>query len=159
MEFPGSRRQAMKHPPLDHKDEGILDALRADPKTPHDVIAKKVNLTRPAVTRRIGKLRDRGRILNSKVVDDFGPGSPILMIVNGSLGGSLKKEQQLEEFEAAMQRNFPAVVEWLRISGEEGDYFLKIRVRTMDEFNATRAGIAELGLVTKTHLVLKAFSR
>ena len=65
-------------PALDRFDIAILDILQTDNTTPQRVIAQAVNLSAPAVQRRIQRLKDSGVIrANVAVLDGFAGAKPL----------------------------------------------------------------------------------
>jgi DNA-binding Lrp family transcriptional regulator len=67
---------------LDRFDLDILAILQRDARTPQRLIAQAVNLSTPAVQRRIRRLEDAGVILrNAAVLDPARVGRPITILV------------------------------------------------------------------------------
>lgn len=69
-------------PALDRFDIAILDILQTDNTTPQRVIAQAVNLSAPAVQRRIQRLKDSGVIrANVAVLDPVKVGKPLTIVL------------------------------------------------------------------------------
>ena len=76
---------------LDHFDLAILDILQADNTTPQRAIAQAVNLSAPAVQRRIQWLKDSGVIrANVAVLDPVKVGKPLTIVLEVHLGDLFK---------------------------------------------------------------------
>ena len=75
---------------LDRFDLAILDILQADNTTPQRAIAQAVNLSAPAVQRRIQRLKDSGVIrANVAVLDPVKVGKPLTIVLEVHLGNLL----------------------------------------------------------------------
>ena len=76
---------------LDRFDLAILDILQADNTTPQRAIAQAVNLSAPAVQRRIQRLKDSGVIrANVAVLDLVKVGKPLTIVLEVHLGNLFK---------------------------------------------------------------------
>jgi hypothetical protein len=76
---------------LDRFDLAILDILQADNTTPQRAIAQAVNLSAPAVQRRIQRLKDSGVIrANVAVLDPVKVGKPLTIVLEVHLGNLFK---------------------------------------------------------------------
>ena len=76
---------------LDRFDLAILDILQADNTTPQRAIAQAVNLSAPAVQRRIQRLKDSGVIrANVAVLDPVQVGKPLTIVLEVHLGDLFK---------------------------------------------------------------------
>ena len=76
---------------LDRFDLAILDILQADNTTPQRAIAQAVNLSAPAVQRRIQRLKDSGVIrANVAVLDPVKVGKPLTIVLEVLLGSLFK---------------------------------------------------------------------
>ena len=76
---------------LDRFDLAILDILQADNTTPQRAIAQAVNLSAPAVQRRIQRLKDSGVIrANVAVLDPVKVGKPLTIVLEVHLGDLFK---------------------------------------------------------------------
>ena len=76
---------------LDRFDLAILNILQADNTTPQRAIAQAVNLSAPAVQRRIQRLKDSGVIrANVAVLDPVKLGKPLTIVLEVHLGDLFK---------------------------------------------------------------------
>jgi DNA-binding Lrp family transcriptional regulator len=118
---------------LDQYDLAILKILQRDNATPQRTIAKAINLSAPAVQRRIKRLEESGTILsNVAVLDPTRIGYPITIIVEVEL-----ENERTDLYEAA-QKQFkaaPEVQQCYDVTGEP-DFVLVILVRSMSEYKA-----------------------
>jgi Lrp/AsnC family leucine-responsive transcriptional regulator len=119
------------HPPLDAYDLAILTILQRDNATPQRTIAKAVNLSAPAVQRRIRRLEQTGVIhSNVAVIDPDHVGYPLTIIVEVEL------ENERADLYQAAQKRFkaaPEVQQCYDVTGET-DFVLIILVRSMPEY-------------------------
>ena len=118
---------------LDEFDLGILDILQRDNLTPQRVIGEAVNLSAPAVQRRIKKMAETGVIkANVAVVDPASVGQAITILV----------EVQVEREQAGLldstKMSFAAASEVQQcyyVTGD-ADFILVITVPTMSVYEA-----------------------
>lgn len=118
---------------LDRRDLAILKVLQRDNKTPQRSIAEIVNLSAPAVQRRIKRMEDMGVIAaNVAVVDPAQVGHPITLFVE------VEMESERAELYHAAKRSFssaPEVQQCYYVTGE-ADFILVIVVPTMTDYEA-----------------------
>jgi len=142
-------------PPLDRIDRKILKLLQADGRMSNAEIADRVNVSPATCHRRTQRLFDEGIV--SKVTAQVRPdavGLSVLVLVGAVLEQSTP--ESFAKFEAAIQK-FPFVLECQCVAGDF-DYFLKVRVRDISNFNnlhraqlLTLPGVRQL----RTFFVLK----
>ena len=88
---------------LDRFDLAILDILQADNTTPQRAIAQAVNLSAPAVQRRIQRLKDSGVIrANVAVLDPVQVGKPLTIVLEVHLGNLFKAFSGSHKYLAGM---------------------------------------------------------
>lgn len=120
-------------PDLDAFDLKILAILQRDNGTPQRVIGEAVNLSAPAVQRRIRRMEETGVIqTNVAVVDPARVGHPITILAEVEL-----VSERPEEIDAA-KRAFAAAAEVQQcyyVTGE-ADFVLLIVVPTMADYEA-----------------------
>lgn len=118
---------------LDRLDLAILRVLQRDNKTPQRSIAEIVNLSAPAVQRRIRRMEDLGVIAaNVAIVDPAKLGHAITLFVEVEM-----ESERAELFDAA-KRIFsatPEVQQCYYVTGE-ADFILVIVVRAMADYEA-----------------------
>lgn len=118
---------------LDGRDLGILKVLQRDNKTPQRTIAETVNLSAPAVQRRIKRMEETGVIqANVAVIDPVAVGHSITLFVEVEM-----ESERAEMFDAA-RRAFaatPEVQQCYYVTGE-ADFILVIVVRAMADYEA-----------------------
>jgi DNA-binding Lrp family transcriptional regulator len=118
---------------LDRIDLAILKVLQSDNKMPQRRIADLVNLSAPAVQRRIKRMEDLGVIAaNTAVVDPAKVGHAITLFVEVEM-----ESERATMFDAA-KRTFaetPEVQQCYYVTGE-ADFILIIVVRSMAEYEA-----------------------
>jgi DNA-binding Lrp family transcriptional regulator len=119
--------------PLDSFDRAILAILQRDNKTPQRAIGEAVNLSAPAVQRRIKRLEEDGVIrANVAVVDPEALGRPLTLFVE------VEVESERTELIDDMKRRFaeaPEIQQGYYVTGEI-DFVLVITVATMAEYEA-----------------------
>lgn len=118
---------------LDRLDLAILKVLQRDNKVPQRRIAEMVNLSAPAVQRRIRRMEDMGVIAaNIAVVDLAKVDRALTLFVEVEM-----ESERAEAFEAA-KRSFaaaPEVQQCHYVTGE-ADFMLVIVVRRMADYEA-----------------------
>ena len=118
---------------LDGFDLAILKILQRDNSTPQRVIGESVNLSAPAVQRRIRRMEEAGVVqANVAVVDPARVGQPITIFVEVEL------ISETAELIDAAKREFAAVPEVQQcyyVTGE-ADFVLVILVPTMGGYEA-----------------------
>lgn len=122
-----------KHFALDSFDIEILALLQRDSHLSQRQIAEQVNLSAPAVQRRIKRLEEAGVVQAYVAVLDPGKvGAPILLLIEVSIHDEKRVllaplEQRIAQEAAVQQCYF--------VTGQ-ADYVLVVAVATMDEFVA-----------------------
>ncbi|RJT36443.1 Lrp/AsnC family transcriptional regulator [Mesorhizobium waimense] len=118
---------------LDSFDRAILAILQKDNTTPQRVIGEAVNLSAPAVQRRIKRMEETGIIrANVVLVDPAKVGHPITLFVE------VEVESERAELIDAAKRSFVAVPEVQQcyyVTGD-ADFILVVTVATMADYEA-----------------------
>jgi Lrp/AsnC family leucine-responsive transcriptional regulator len=118
---------------LDRLDKSILEVLQRDNKIPQRKIAEMVNLSAPAVQRRIKRLEDTGVIqANIAVVDPAKIGPSITLFVQ------VEMESERTDLCESAKRSFakaPEVQQCYYVTGE-ADFMLIVTVKTMNDYEA-----------------------
>jgi len=120
-------------PELDAFDRAILAILQKDNATPQRAIGERVNLSAPAVQRRIKRMEETGVIrANVALVDPAKVGHPITIFVE------VEVESERAELIDAAKRGFAQVSEVQQcyyVTGE-ADFILVVTVATMADYEA-----------------------
>ncbi|WP_426217795.1 Lrp/AsnC family transcriptional regulator [Pseudomonas sp. DWRC2-2] len=118
---------------LDKIDKAILEIVQRDNKTPQRKIAELVNLSAPAVQRRIKRLEETGVIeANVAVLDPKKIGQSITLFVE------VEMESERTDLYESAKRTFasaPEVQQCYYVTGE-ADFILIVTVKTMSEYEA-----------------------
>ncbi|TPJ49158.1 Lrp/AsnC family transcriptional regulator [Mesorhizobium sp. B2-6-4] len=118
---------------LDSFDLAILAVLQKDNTTPQRLIGEAVNLSAPAVQRRIKRMQQTGVIAaNVAVIEPAAVGQPITIFVEVEL------ESERTELIDAAKRQFlaaPEVQQCYYVTGE-ADFILAITVADMSAYEA-----------------------
>lgn len=139
---------------LDEIDIEILELLSENGRMSHEDISKKLNLTRPAIHRRIYKMEDAGFIKGYKVLIDwqkigYNVDTYVLCKVNTN-----DFERLISEIMDIKDPRFK-IFECYRVTG---DHCIMLRIKTIDTADLTRFYDLVLrinGIVdTKTLLIL-----
>lgn len=116
---------------LDRFDRSILAIVQQNNLTPHRVIGERVGLSAPAVTRRLGRLRESGIIRRDvSVVDGTAVGRSLVLIVQVAADS-----EQIDQLDA-MRNAFkacPQVQHCYYVTGE-ADFTLIFNVSDMHEY-------------------------
>jgi Lrp/AsnC family transcriptional regulator, leucine-responsive regulatory protein len=118
---------------LDHFDLAILAIIQKDATTPQRVIGEAVNLSAPAVQRRLKRMEETGVIqANVAVLDPVKLGQAITLFVEVEMESELA-----EEIEAAKRAFFatPEVQQCYYVTGEF-DFVLVMLVPNMEAYEA-----------------------
>ncbi len=116
--------------PLDELDREIVRTLQNDGRISNVELARRVNLSPPAVHARIKRLEEQGYIRCYRaIVEREHLGYDILCFVHLSL--QLNSTEQVEQARTAIV-NMPEVLECHHVTGEF-DYLLKVIVRNRKE--------------------------
>jgi len=118
---------------LDRIDKAILQLLQRDNKMSQRKIAELVNLSAPAVQRRIKRLEETGVIqANVAVIDPTKVGQPIILFVQVAM-----ESERTDLYETA-KKSFaaaPEVQQCYYVTGE-ADFMLVVSVRSMSDYEA-----------------------
>ena len=118
---------------LDRFDLAILDILQADNTTPQRAIAQAVNLSAPAVQRRIQRLKDSGVIrANVAVLDPVKVGKPLTIVLEVHLDNERRDRTAPLRARIAAE---DAVQQCYSVTGE-ADYLLVVNVASMANYEA-----------------------
>ena len=118
---------------LDRFDLAILDILQADNTTPQRAIAQAVNLSAPAVQRRIQRLKDSGVIrANVAVLDPVKVGKPLTIVLEVHLDN--ERSDRTAPLRARIAAE-DAVQQCYSVTGE-ADYLLVVNVASMADYEA-----------------------
>ena len=118
---------------LDRFDLAILDILQADNTTPQRAIAQAVNLSAPAVQRRIQRLKDSGVIrANVAVLDPVKVGKPLTIVLEVHLDN--ERPDRTAPLRARIAAE-DAVQQCHSVTGE-ADYLLVVNVASMADYEA-----------------------
>ena len=118
---------------LDRFDLAILDILQADNTTPQRAIAQAVNLSAPAVQRRIQRLKDSGVIrANVAVLDPVKVGKPLTVVLEVHLDN--ERPDRTAPLRARIAAE-DAVQQCYSVTGE-ADYLLVVNVASMADYEA-----------------------
>jgi DNA-binding Lrp family transcriptional regulator len=130
---------------IDELDRNILNCLLQDCRQPLEKIAEHVGSSKSACHRRIKSLEDSG-IIKAYVADvDLSQiGYAMLFVTQVRLDG--QSEAQLREFEASIA-SIPEIQECYLMTGR-ADYFLKVSVKDVDEYERFHNKLASLESVS-----------
>lgn len=118
---------------LDRFDLAILNILQADNTTPQRAIAQAVNLSAPAVQRRIQRLKDSGVIrANVAVLDPVKVGKPLTIVLEVHLDN--ERPDRTAPLRARIAAE-DAVQQCYSVTGE-ADYLLVVNVASMADYEA-----------------------
>lgn len=125
------RRTAVLSSSLDEFDLAILAVLERDNTTPQRDIGERVNLSAPAVQRRVRRMEEQGVIkANVAVVNPASVGRPLTIVV------AVDVESERVDLLDAAKASFaaaPEVQQCYYVAGE-ADFILVICVATMAEY-------------------------
>jgi len=115
---------------LDDYDHSILNALQQDGRIANAELARRLNLSPPAIHARLRRLEEVGLILRyAAVLDREKLGFDLLCFVNISLHRHTR--EHVDHFRQRIQQ-IPQVLECHHVTGEY-DYLLKVVVRNRKE--------------------------
>lgn len=128
-----ARRPAPPPAGLDPFDMAILAILERDNATPQRTIGEAINLSAPAVQRRIKRMEEDGVIqANVAVIDPARVGRPLTVLV------AVEVESERADLLDAAKASFaaaPEVQQCYYVAGE-ADFILVLTVATMGEYEA-----------------------
>lgn len=142
--------------PVDPIDDGIVRALMADGRASYGTIGRQVNLSAPAVKRRVDRLRDRGVITGYTArVDPETIGWRTEAYVELFCDRRTSGAEILERMTP-----YPEVVEVFTITGD-ADALLHVFAEDMQQFERVLTRISAEPFVARTRsaLVLSALLR
>jgi len=115
---------------LDELDRQILTELQRDARLANAELARRLNLSPPAVHARIRRLEEQGYVRGyTALLDRERLGFDMLCFIQIAL--QLHQIEQVNQFRATIQQ-LPEVLECHHVTGEY-DYLLKIAVRNRQE--------------------------
>jgi DNA-binding Lrp family transcriptional regulator len=111
---------------LDNLDKAILRELQTDGRVSNAELARRVNLSPPAIHARLRRLEEQGFIRQYvALLDREKAGYDMLCFVNMNL--QLHQQEQIDTVRAAILE-IPEVIECYSLTGEY-DYLLKVAIR------------------------------
>jgi DNA-binding Lrp family transcriptional regulator len=111
---------------LDNIDKAILQELQTDGRVSNAELARRVNLSPPAIHARLKRLEEKGFIRQYvALLDREKVGYDMLCFVNMNL--QLHQQEQIDTVRAAIL-DIPEVLECYSLTGEY-DYLLKVAIR------------------------------
>jgi DNA-binding Lrp family transcriptional regulator len=111
---------------LDNIDKAILQELQTDGRVSNAELARRVNLSPPAIHARLKRLEEQGFIRQYvALLDREKVGYDMLCFVNMNL--QLHQQEQIDTVRAAIL-DIPEVLECYSLTGEY-DYLLKVAIR------------------------------
>lgn len=117
--------------PLDSFDLAILDILQQDNMIAQREIAERVNLSAPAVQRRIRKLQDAGVIAAQvAVIEPSKIGRPLMVMIAVQLFSEMPELSRPLHQRIAQEK---AVQQCYSVTGE-ADYILIVTLPTMEDY-------------------------
>ncbi|SHO57335.1 Lrp/AsnC family transcriptional regulator [Vibrio quintilis] len=121
---------------LDRTDLKLLRLLQQEGRMSNAELAEKVNISAPTCHRRVERLFDAGVIQSVRaVVNPQAVAKGTLVMVGVVLDRSTP--ESFSEFEAAVVQ-IPVIIDCQLVAGEF-DYFLRVRVNDMEDFNRLHA--------------------
>ncbi|MBX9454663.1 MAG: Lrp/AsnC family transcriptional regulator [Rhizobium sp.] len=126
-------RKSVQPAALDDFDRRILAILQKDNTTPQREIGEAVNLSAPAVQRRIKRLTETGVIqANVAILDPDAVGHPITIFVEVEVFS--ETAEQIESAKREFART-PEIQQCYYVTGET-DFILVVTVPTMADYDA-----------------------
>ena len=133
---------------LDETDRKIIEILQEDGRISMKDLGKLIGLTSPAVSERIKRLENCGKISGYKaIINPDALGRNIKAFIHISLPGSQSYAEFLEN-----AKSDPRIVECHHITGDDCS-LLKVLVRDMQELENVIDSIKKIGS-TKTSVIL-----
>lgn len=117
---------------LDRIDRKLLKLLQQDASMPNIELAEKTNLSAPACSRRVAKLREVGLIRKTVALVN-----PRALGYNGLVIIGVVLDRSTTDSFAAFEKAAAALTGCLEVQLVTGefDYFIKLRIRSIDSFN------------------------
>ncbi len=126
---------------LDATNVALLRLLRDDPRLSVSELARRVEMSAPAVRERLQRLEDAGVVRWRVEIDPRALGFPVCAYVRvRPAPGQLAKL-------AALARNMPQVTECHRVTGEDC-FVVKIHVAAIDQLDAVLDQLLAFGQTT-----------
>jgi DNA-binding Lrp family transcriptional regulator len=133
---------------LDNLDKAILQELQTDGRVSNAELARRVNLSPPAIHARLRRLEEQGFIRQYvALLDREKVGYDMLCFVNMNL--QLHQQEQMDTVRAAILA-IPEVLECYSLTGEY-DYLLKVAIRNRQDLE--RFVIHHLTKISGVHQV------
>lgn len=133
---------------LDNLDKAILQELQTDGRVSNAELARRVNLSPPAIHARLRRLEEQGFIHQYvALLDREKVGYDMLCFVNMNL--QLHQQEQMDTVRAAILA-IPEVLECYSLTGEY-DYLLKVAIRNRQDLE--RFVIHHLTKISGVHQV------
>lgn len=125
---------------MDETDVKIIKALAADADRSASELSAVVNLSVPAINKRISKLKADGTIRKTTIMTDGKlTGKPVTAFVLITVGNFEKSEEFIEEL-----REKQDILEFYAVSGEY-DYILKLCAKDVDDLETKLLRIKSAG--------------
>jgi Lrp/AsnC family leucine-responsive transcriptional regulator len=130
------------HPLLDLTNLRLLEALIAEPRLSNAALARRIDMSPPAVAERLQRLQESGIIAGYRVdIDARAVGLPLMAYVRVRPGpGQLSKI-------ADLARQTPQVVECHRITGEDC-FLMKVHVAAIEQLETVLDSFLAYGQTT-----------
>ena len=133
---------------MDRADAKILKQLKKDAGTAGSALSKLINLSVPAVNKRISKLKTDGVIRKATIVTDGkAVGKPVLVFVLVTVNELIDQNTAFQE----MMKD-EDVLECYAVSGDY-DYILKIAAADIDDFEGKLLRLRKNGVVKSQTLM------
>jgi DNA-binding Lrp family transcriptional regulator len=115
---------------VDELDKAILQALQEDGRISNADLARRINLSPPAVHARIRRLEKQGYILQyTALLDPEKVGYDMICFIH--MGLQIHQQQQIDAVRDAIQQ-MPEVLECYHLTGEF-DYIMKVVIRNRQD--------------------------
>ena len=125
---------------MDETDVKIIKALAADADRSASELSAVVNLSVPAINKRISKLKADGTIRKTTIMTDGKlTGKPVTAFVLITVGNFEKSEEFIDEL-----RKKQDILEFYAVSGEY-DYILKLCAKDVDDLETKLLRIKSAG--------------
>ena len=128
-----AQQSSRQGPELDRFDRAILNILQRDNATPQREIGAKVNLSAPAVQRRVKRMEESGIITaNVALVDPARVGRPITILVEVHVES--ERIDLLDATKASLAAA-PEIQQFYYVTGD-ADFMLVLTIPTMSDYEA-----------------------
>jgi Lrp/AsnC family leucine-responsive transcriptional regulator len=132
--------------PLDASNRAIIEQLSADPRLTRAELARRVNLSAPAVAERLTRLETAGVIRHRLEIDPVAAGLPLTAWVRVRPAA-----RQLPKI-AELAERLPEVVLCDRVSGEDC-FLMRLHVRSMGHLEELLDQFLNFGQTTSSFVV------